>query len=554
MKQQQIPNQNSILNMKFSILLAVILIAGFSAMAQDSLRKREVNVTSTFKPTLKDAAKINFNAAPPTTDTTRPRLQYNIPNQNLSFQFQPGSLKPLALQVDTGSKWSNESYIKLGYGSLNTPFAQAGISFGDSKTAGINIYAKHSSSKGKIKYQDYSNSAVDVNAFFKNAKNLEWDARFGGFQEKYNKYGFEPKTLSFPNDSLNVKFQTWRGRLSFHNINRTEFGLSYAPEIKIDIFNDQLQNAESNTYLNIPLEKTIGKTFAVDMALTANLTRYSPNNKTAINNNYFSFSPSVLFRKPNVNIQAGIRPSWDNSNFTLLPNVLAEFNSTDNRFSFQVGWTGYLRNSGFQYSAEMNPWIWAPKTIYNTRIEERYAGFKGSVGDHFNYSAKVAYNIVNNQPLFVNDTMSGKSFMVINEPQMKVVNFGGELGYTAGEKFSLISNLTLNQYTLQQNAKAWGLLPMEWKTDMRIQILQDLYVNTTLYAFDGPWSLTKAGKNNLPVATDLSAGLEFKIVKNVKLWAQFNNIFNKSYQRWNQYPVYGFNLLGGVVFSFAQKN
>jgi len=51
----------------------------------------------------------------------------------------------------------------------------------------------------------------------------------------------------------------------------------------------------------------------------------------------------------------------------------------------------------------------------------------------------------------------------------------------------------------------------------------------------------------------LSAGAEYKILKNVKLWAQFNNIFNKQYQRWNQYPVYGFGFLGGVVFSFAQK-
>ena len=89
---------------------------------------------------------------------------------------------------------------------------------------------------------------------------------------------------------------------------------------------------------------------------------------------------------------------------------------------------------------------------------------------------------------------------------------------------------------------------------MRVQVLKDLYVNSTLYAFDGPLTLTKTGKKNLPAAMDLSAGMEFKVVKNVKLWAQFNNIFNKEYQRWNQYPVYGFNFLGGVVFSFAQKN
>jgi outer membrane receptor for ferrienterochelin and colicin len=52
----------------------------------------------------------------------------------------------------------------------------------------------------------------------------------------------------------------------------------------------------------------------------------------------------------------------------------------------------------------------------------------------------------------------------------------------------------------------------------------------------------------------MNAGVEFGIVKNVKLWAQFNNIFNKQYQRWNQYPVYPFSFMGGVVFSFSQNN
>jgi outer membrane receptor protein involved in Fe transport len=61
----------------------------------------------------------------------------------------------------------------------------------------------------------------------------------------------------------------------------------------------------------------------------------------------------------------------------------------------------------------------------------------------------------------------------------------------------------------------------------------------------------KAAK--LPGATDLNAGLEFRITKNINLWTQFNNIFNKEYRRWNQYPVYGFNFVGGVVFSFDQK-
>jgi hypothetical protein len=539
--------------MKSSILVTGLLLVGIAATAQDVPGKK-IKITSNFKPVLKEAAKINFNASPALTDTSKPRLQYAIPNQNLNFAFQPGTLRPLALAADTGANWTNESYVKAGFGNFSTPFIQLGLSVGDGKAAGINLYGRHVSSKGKLDYQDYSNTNAELNAFFKSG-NTEWDARLGGLQEKYNKYGFMPKTLTFPEDSLNVKLQTWRGRIAFRNINRTDLGISYEPEMKVDIFDDQLSNSESNTYINIPVQKMVDKKFGADLALTGNFSIYKRDGKDNVNNNWFAISPSLLYKTANLNLQVGLRPAWDNGLFKLFPNVLAELASSDRRFSFQAGWTGYVRNAGFQYQTRINPWIWAPVTVFNSRVEERYAGFKGSAGDHFSYSAKIAYNKISNQPLFTNDTTKGgKSFMTINEPEMKVLNFGGEIGYTVGERFSLVSNLQFNQFDPKFAEHAWGLLPLEWKTTMRLQVLKDLYVNGDMYAFDGPRYLLKERKEgNIGSSMDLSAGLEYKVYKNIKIWGQFNNLLNNEYQRWNQYPVYGFNFLAGVVFSFAQK-
>jgi len=273
----------------------------------------------------------------------------------------------------------------------------------------------------------------------------------------------------------------------------------------------------------------------------------------------YYISPSVLFKTPKINAQAGIRPSWDNKTFKMFPNVLAEISTNDKRISFQAGWTGYVRKTTYQYLVSQNPWLFIPAEQKNTWIEERFAGFKGSVGDHFSYAAKVGFNRLNNQPLFVNDYTvggGGKSFRVVNEAKINVVNFGGELGYNIGEKFSVLTNITFNQYTgLVTNAKAWGLPPLELNANMRLQVIKDLWLKTDLFAWSGPQYLKKDGTaGTLAGAFDLNAGLEFKITKNLNLWTQFNNVFNKEYQRWNQYPVYGFNFTGGIVFSFAQKN
>jgi len=550
---------NSKTTYKFILLGFGIFSFGILFAQKDTTKKGGVDIISTFKPVLREAAKINFNASPPSPDTTKAKLNYDIPNQNLLFAYQPGSLKPLALDIDSGGKFDNRSYVKVGFGSLRTPFVQAGITFGDGKTAGLNIFAKHVGSDGKREFQKFTNTDIKLTGFFKSGNNLEWDASIGMKQSKTYKYGYEPQTLLFPIDSLKQNFQTIAGRVAVHNINKTEFGLTYWPEVKIDVFSDNRKNSESNTVLNLPLQKTIGKEFAVNLGITFDLTRLSPNNKAAFNNTMYYISPSVLYKTSKGNEQVGIRPSWDNKTFKMFPNVLADITTQDKRFTFQLGWTGYIRKTTYQYLASQNPWLWLPSSFKNTLIEERFAGFKGSVGDHFSYSAKVGFNKLNNQPLFVNDTITGlggKSFRVLNEREIKVVNFGGELGYAIHEKLSLITGLTFNQYSgLKDNTEAWGMPALELKTALRLQIIKDLWMKTDLFAWSGAQYRKKDGSaGKLDGATDLNAGLEFKITKNINLWSQFNNIFNKEYQRWNQYPVYGFNFTGGVVFSFDQKN
>lgn len=541
------------------LFLSAGLFISAITFAQKDTSGKGINIVSSFKPVLREAAKINFAATPPQADTSKAKLTYNIPNQNLLFAYQPGALKPLALDVDSAGIFDNSSYIKAGFGSLRTPYIQAGISFGDGKTAGLNIYAKHVGSDGKREFQKYAKTDVKLDGYFKTSNNIQWDASLGMSQFRTYKYGYIPASLVFSTDSIKQNFQTVAGRIAFHNINKTEFGLTYSPEVKIDVFSDNLKNSESNTVLNIPLEKSIGKEWAVKLGVTFDLTRLSPKGKSAINNTMYYISPSVLYKSSNINAQIGIRPSWDNKTFKMFPNVLADISTDDSRITFQAGWTGYVRKTTYQYLAGENPWLWLPGTFKNTWVEERFAGFKGSVGDHFTYSARGGFNKLTNQPLFINDTSAagdGKSFRVVNERQIKVVTIGGQVGYTVGEKFSLVTGFNINQFSaLKDNAKAWGMIPIELTAAMRLQIIKDLWLKTDLFAWEGAKYVTKTNDDKrLKGAIDLSAGLEFKITKNINLWTQFNNVFNKEYQRWNQYPVYGFNFVGGVVFSFDQKN
>jgi len=550
----------------FLLVIAGVFCASVSLHAQDTTKRRTIDITSSFKPVLREAVKINFNAAPPAVDTSRPRLNYTIPPSYLFLSYQPAELKPVALQRDTINPWVNYNFIKIGVGNVHIPYIRTGFSFGDGKTTFFNLFANQLSSKGNLPNQKNSLTDVKLMGTVKTANNLEWSGNVGFKNDVYHLYGYRPDTLKFSNDQLKQGFQTWFGGLSLRNTVPTEFGLLYHPNIKINYFydNHDPKATEANTVLNLPLEKTIGKDYAFDLGFTADLTHYSvtaPAGTTSRfpqNNNIYYVNPAFLVKTSNFFLQAAVTPSWDNKNFYLLPNFLADIATDDKRFSIQAGFIGYYDKGSYQRFESINPWLAQPTdSLRNTRVQEAYGGFKGSISNHFTYAAKIGFLTYKNMPLFVNDSVGGgKDFLIRYESSMKALQLHGELSYLQGEDFTVTAGVNIYQYKDQRTEiKPWGLLPTEVNAHLKWQAFKDFYAKLDFYAFTAAQyrSPTDGVSFKGDNGADMNAGVEFRITRMLNLWFQMNNLFNNKYERWHQYPVYGFNVLGGIIFSFGDK-
>jgi hypothetical protein len=74
-----------------SILLIAMSVVGLPVMAQvtkDTIRP-SVSITSSYKPVLRNAVKINFSGSQMNADTSHPALQYTIPHQSLFMPTNP---------------------------------------------------------------------------------------------------------------------------------------------------------------------------------------------------------------------------------------------------------------------------------------------------------------------------------------------------------------------------------------------------------------------------------------------------------------------------------
>ncbi|MGL6267061.1 MAG: hypothetical protein ACRC2O_04025, partial [Chitinophagaceae bacterium] len=99
---------------KYSLSVAVLLLLALPVLSQETGKKQTIDITSSFKPVLRNAAKINFNASPPVVDSSKPKLAYTIPVQNMVPGLMPVTLKPLALNIDSAASWVNSNYLKAG--------------------------------------------------------------------------------------------------------------------------------------------------------------------------------------------------------------------------------------------------------------------------------------------------------------------------------------------------------------------------------------------------------------------------------------------------------
>ncbi len=538
----------------------LFLLPGISSglLAQvpgDTSKKRpSVEISSSYRPVLRNAVKINFSATQLPADTNRAVGKYNVPSQNLFFSYQPISLKPLAIEHDTLLDLGQRNFIKAGFGNFSTPYVSAGFSFGDGRKSLINVYADYTSSKGNIKHQDFRQFTVKGRGSYFTEKN-EFYAGAGLNSSDYYLYGYDHAVYNYKNrDSLRQRYQDISIQAGLRNTRNGEFRINYDPNVQVNIFSSDQRASESSLLIAAPVEVKFGEAFALKVEGRADITTYTikgTGSNAKINNNVFSLAPSLVIAQPRFSINAGIIPTWDNGQLELLPNVYAEGQLQEKVLLIQAGWVGKYTKNTLRHLTGINPWIQTIATQNNTKEIELYGGIKATIGKHFSFNAKAGWVTFNNLPLFVNDSLDGKSFYVRNESKISALRIHGDLNFVNQDKFTLTTGLTFNGYTgLQNNARAWGTVPMELNASLRWWAFKQVLLKSDFYMFTGGAWLQKNKSGTGTGGTDLSVGAEFRVNKMFSAWVDFNNVFNSKYQRWHNYEVYGLNILGGVRVNF----
>jgi hypothetical protein len=548
---------------KVGFLLAMTAFWALHSSAQSVSKNtadttKVVTITSSFKPSLRPQSKINFLAATPFLDNSKVAMQYLIPSQNISFGYQAVAVTPLAYVPDSVILSRRNHFIKVGLGNLNTIIAEAGFNIGDGVKNNTYIGGGYKKMKGPLFAQEFTDINFSINSAHQIGDAHDLSVKFTTASTTRYAYGFKPTTIQYTKDNILNKYNS--AGITVHLANKTDafFGIHYTPTISFDYLQSGVDEREFETSIAAPVSKNLGTDFKISLQPTASFSNTIlptiPSNITIVNN-LFSMPSTFSWITNKFQVHLGAAPTVNNGTYAVLPQVSGVAILPNNGLRIELGWSGHFEKNNLRSLAAINPWVRIPNNFSNTKITEQFLGVKLPVGDHFTYGAKLSLLEYENQALFVNAFTDGRLFKVLFEPTLRAVQLQANVSYTLQDKLNILGGITYKNFSgLTVQKEAFGLLPLEFNGSLHWKFSNKISLTSTLYAWDGAQAMdAQMAIKKLPAAADFSLGATFTLVKSAKFWLQLNNLLDNRYQRWNQYEVFGRNVVAGFVYSFSGK-
>jgi hypothetical protein len=546
-------HSSSFIKMNVSFYLCILMMFHIHHLfAQDTSKKQTVEIISSYKPVYREMVKQNLPASPLPPSTDKINYQYNLPVWPLGLSFQPSTLKPLSMKPDSIPVIATH-YLKLGYGNYFSPNMGAGVSFGVGKPLSVQLRADHFSQRSNMRVQQFSHTAAEANITAKGNRH-EWNGSLSYQRQAYWLYADDSTLNAAKDDSLRKPYQTAGFQLGWRNLKEGNIPIFYHPSVRASLFYDG-RSSEKNMDLRLPLVLKTGATISVLFQGNVDLTYFRPKDSATYSNHIYSIHTAFAIDKHNWKLQAGVMPVWDRQSFFVLPKITTELRLDDDKLYAYLGWEGSVQKNNYQYLVSINPWINQPLMQFNTRKQDLYLGVKGTAADLIQFKLQLGLLQYRDQLLFDNSRKLSV-FEILQENRLQAIQTKGEIVYRKDEQLEAKASVELNRFYGQRTETApWHMIPVQVNASVSWKPIQKLQLRSQLFAWRGALyrdSLTGVKKRLEPVF-DLNAGADYQFLPGWTAWLQLSNLFNVDYQRWHRYPVFGFQIHGGIKLTFGPK-
>jgi len=552
------------------------LAAGLmTAQAQDKKTEEkgvvneEIEVVRPYKPILAEAVKLRRSPNLDDVKTYKAKLNYSILDRKLELNSDIQKLQAQALAEEKESILVN-NYVKGAFGSLATLLGEAYFNTGKDEGLQVGGYFKHFSQEGKLNKQNSSNQQLSI--FGRSI--LEQNTVSGRINFERNGtyfYGIDDArpTLNPNPDKQALTTIELEGEL-VKNFTEDEDAFSYALKANGYIWNDKFSAKENYLSLNGYVNKRI---HSLNLGLAAS-TEFgnSKDALTSVGNNLLRLNPYIRLQVKGAKITAGINFVQEFGAFSssrIFPAVTADFTLIPDYLQVFGEVKGDVNRNSLKGFTDENPWLNSNIVVSNTVEKLSFsAGIKGTGGPGFGYKARVYVKQFDDMPLFINNFTDFNKFDVIYDfGKTKLTGLEGEISVQVSDALKWTGKLNIDDWKPAAETYSWfkpGLkvssnfvytynkklsfnAGVVIQDDIKAKVNIANPVNPAQYLIPNP-SIEEI--KTVKGYVDLGLGADYRINKKFSVFAKANNILNTNYSRYLYYQANGFNIFGGLTYSF----
>ena len=522
----------------------------------DSIPEKVVTIVSSFKPQIKNIAKINFtNASLPIDTNSLTPLEYNVPSQNLSFQYKPISLVPRSYKLDSQLLAQKVYTFQFGYGNYLHHFIAGNISIIDKNENTHSLFINNEAFTGShhlqsqkdniVKYMGnyslYNNNLIETQIYFKNS-------------DRY-RYGLVADSTHYPNSNFSQNYTDFGGRIAYINNNSFKHNWIIKPSLLLNQFEGQARATNTYALFDAPIIGYINKEYQINLDISYSYNQYSPS-KIHQKNEILQFKPSLSLNKWASFILMGVSPVLENGKYAMYPEIIFKRKLADTIYTLNAGWNTQLINNQYANLVSVNPWLQKPSEMMITKKDQKFIGFDIDYAKGIHYGFNLSLNEYKNLPLFTklmgtNRQINGLQYKSIFESKASTIELDAYFKLQISNHFIFSNNTHYIQFnSLADNDKPWGILPLEFNNLFSWKANDKLTLEAAANYFSGASFM---GEQNVSFdannALVISANVNYTLTPQIKAWIKGDNLLDKPYTRWAEYPSLGVQLIAGIVYS-----
>ncbi len=511
-----------------------------------------------------------------------PTIEYPLLNKSMKTSITIQGIEPSKIKIVDKLDRLYPGYLKLGLGNYTMPLGELYYNSTRNRSNAYGVHVKHLSSFGRIKGYaptQFDNTNALVFGDFSTSK-LKINSQLNWLNHGYHYYGIQNDSI--PKDSLKNRVGMYGGAVNFSNIARKDSNrLLFNGGVDYKYFHEFLRdnlpvsnNAREHHFgVNTNWKyKYQGNLFALDADLMLNSYKFGEADTNLIgfqkqeNNHIIHFRPTISsYRFDNkFKAEVGFDLNFDlSANTVFKPLVVANarYILLNGMFIPYIGLDGGLTQNTFYSLNRNNFYINSAVDLKNTKTFKFFAGIRGTLSKTISFDLAFESIKWTDLPLYFNDTIFSDMyrFNVIYD-EVSNLRFKGSLSYQKNEKLKLDAIGEYNVYSASTQQYAWNLPAVKFTFRGDYNLFDKFYVKADFTFMDGrksPKGILNPDANqsisdnfNLGLIADANLGFEYRYNKRISAFVQFNNLANQKYMQWYNYPVYGFQALGGVTLGF----